>query len=920
MSSSSEAAISVVSEVKESSKDVSPASGMNVLFKIQKIVDPVFDQDGQPDMWMSWKNKIEVYCLSYGRCYVDVLKSKETSSISIPTLVSVAEKNLLKCKCAKKEDQQWVNVRKLNQMMCVSCGETNVEKVKDSNLESESSQRMNAQIHGLLMTNLSNATFAKYCYCVPTGDGAMLWKQLCDVNQLYTKKLQMSTRQEILNETIAENAEKPWNALAQFIDRLTSKYSKLSLISSDKINEQDMLAVLENSIAKFEAYKDLRSWFKLVEPSTFQEAVMHIRREIVDEKIKEDHPKIESNNGKMTAKEEKYQYADYANQWNNNYRGRGRGGRGHGFERSSWRGGNPQGRGPNFNARGNNPITCFTCGGINHKSDVCPSMFPPHHASQNAPNGNRMQQQYNQSNSNNRRTTNETLFAEELVNAVSDVEQKDTSVRTKSCTIYLDSGASNHIFGNEDMIGNLTQLNDVVCAVVANGDAVQIHEKGEIQLQGFHNNMLTITNVRSCPSFTKNLLSVAQLVNRGLEVMFNQEEAIVCRGSNILIRAKRIQNMFVVTNPIILPVRRMQNSENVLDVDESDPFPTMLWHHRLGHCEIAKIDAMRKSDIVEGMESQPANIGNRQRHVCDGCAAGKSTRAPFTEHSSRVPATTPMMRLFHDNSGAVNIPDEGNPNIKKLMKVLFTEKYLSLIVDDYSGYLIGKPIYTKDESVDHIIETILLEENQTGHRVQIVNADDSGEIRTNRLLEFFHKKGIRRNLTNKATPQHNAPVERAMRTVFEPTRAMLKHANLHNAFWGYAVLAVIYSLNLISTYRDESKSRIELFRGHKPSVKKLRVFGCDAMVNILKKDSQSKVDQNAIPCIFLGYDDWRENGYVFFNPAEMCVVRSRDAIFYEDKFTVGRDLWTSTPTTIHVTKDQKVQSNPEYEVPFGDSM
>ncbi len=323
-------------------------------------------------------------------------------------------------------------------------------------------------------------------------------------------------------------------------------------------------------------------------------------------------------------------------------------------------------------------------------------------------------------------------------------------------------------------------------------------------------------------------------------------------------------------------------------LSDSRQYSTMLWHHRLAHCNIEKIPTMQRHWIVDGLYSIPRTDSIHSMN-CKGCALGKSTRAPFQQVSSRIPATRPLMRIFHDNSGAVNIPDEKTNSIRNWIKALGTEKYLSLIVDEYSGYLIGKPIYTKDQSVDHIIDTITLEENQTGHHVQIVNGDDSGEFRTARLLEFFRKKGIIRNTTTKGTPQHNAIVERAMRTVFNATRAILIHANLHYVFWGYAVLAAIYALNLLPTYRNERKSRTELFRRYKPSVGRLRVFGCDAIVNILKEDKNSKVEQNGILCIFIGYDQSRENGYLFFDPEQMRVITSRDAVFHEDRFSCGRD-------------------------------
>jgi len=884
------------------------------MFKIQKIVDPLFDQDVQPDLWISWKHKIEVYCRSFGKCYVDVLKSKENvNKDEGPASKDAAGQMIaggLWCKCTRSEDQQLVDIRKSQRVMCVSCGESKKMELKKDLEKEEAEQEMwqqrNAQIHGLLTTNMSNASFAKYCYNVKNGDGAQLWKLMCDANELYTSKLEMNIRQELIKETIPDTTKEPWQALSQLLDRLTSKFARLCLISSEPVNEKQMLVILGNAIDGHDTYKDLRTWMNLKEPSTFHEAMVYIRKEIVNGKIKEDQAKTTSAAEPQAAAketEEKYHYAaenGYFNYFNrggrggyNNGRGRG-GGRGGSFgQRIPFQQNNKRGR-----LGGRGPLTCFNCGGLSHRAADCSS--PPRQQQD-------WQRQREGSNSlipnSQRRDSNmdETLCVEEMANVVA-MKDETNADAGPSTEIYLDSGASNHVFGNSDLLDEISKLDEPVCAVVANGNVVHISEVGQVQMQGFNNNTITIGQVRMCAAFKKNLLSVAQLVLRGLQVTFDQGGAVVRRGTTILLRAVRIQNMYVITNIVIRPTR---NTESALL--STIPQETLrLWHHRLGHCDTAKIEAMKTNNIVGGIEDITINEENL-RQSCSGCSLGKSTRTPFQDYSSRIPATRPLMRIFHDNSGAVNIPDEERPIIKKFIKVLKTEKYLSLIVDEYSGYLMGKPIYTKDESVDHLIDTITLEENQTGHRVQIVNADDAGEIRTKSLLEFFRLRGIIRNLTTKATPQHNAVVERAMRTVFEATRAMLIHAKLHHVFWGYAALAAIYALNLVPTHRDETKSRTEMFRGYKPSAKKLRVFGCDASVNIMKEDRLSKVDQNAILCIFLGYDEWRENGYLLFDPIQMCTFTSRDVIFHEDRFTCGRQMFG---TSFNTTQRQLIAASP----------
>ncbi len=203
----------------ESSEGVHPDYGTQLssknymhMFKIQKIVDPVFDQDAQPELWISWKHKIEVYCRSFGKHYVDVLKSKErvnkkNVNDNVISMSTTKMSDGLWCKCETKSDQKLMTIKKSQSIICVSCGDTlqggkleDVVKKMGGGVRGEDHElsiQRNAQIHGLLIANLSNTTFAKYCYSVDNGDGAELWKLLCDNNEMYTQKLSMAIRQAI---------------------------------------------------------------------------------------------------------------------------------------------------------------------------------------------------------------------------------------------------------------------------------------------------------------------------------------------------------------------------------------------------------------------------------------------------------------------------------------------------------------------------------------------------------------------------------------------------------------------------------------------------------------------------------------------------------------------------------------------------
>jgi len=86
----------------------------------------------------------------------------------------------------------------------------------------------------------------------------------------------------------------------------------------------------------------------------------------------------------------------------------------------------------------------------------------------------------------------------------------------------------------------------------------------------------------------------------------------------------------------------------------------------------------------------------------------------------------------------------------------------------------------------------------------------------------------------------------------------------------------------------EDKSPQEVWTGKKPSLSHLRVFGCDAYVNV-PKEKRTKLDSKYEKCIFIGYKDHLK-GYKLWNPISRKVVYNRDVVFREVKDVIKHDL------------------------------
>ena len=83
-----------------------------------------------------------------------------------------------------------------------------------------------------------------------------------------------------------------------------------------------------------------------------------------------------------------------------------------------------------------------------------------------------------------------------------------------------------------------------------------------------------------------------------------------------------------------------------------------------------------------------------------------------------------------------------------------------------------------------------------------------------------------------------------------------------------------------------------VWSGHDISYSHLEVFRCKAFAHV-NKEHRQKLDDKAIPCIFVGYGD-EEFGYRLWDPKKRGIIRSRDVVFHEQE-TMSYSTIPETP-------------------------
>ena len=98
---------------------------------------------------------------------------------------------------------------------------------------------------------------------------------------------------------------------------------------------------------------------------------------------------------------------------------------------------------------------------------------------------------------------------------------------------------------------------------------------------------------------------------------------------------------------------------------------------------------------------------------------------------------------------------------------------------------------------------------------------------------------------------------------------------------------MVYISNRVPT-KFAPKTPFELFKGWKPSLRHIRVWGCPSEVRIYNPQ-EKKLDPRTITRYFIGYAE-RSKGYRFYCPFHNTkIVESRNAKFLENDLISGSD-------------------------------
>ena len=166
---------------------------------------------------------------------------------------------------------------------------------------------------------------------------------------------------------------------------------------------------------------------------------------------------------------------------------------------------------------------------------------------------------------------------------------------------------------------------------VDSGEAISAKAVGVTRLN-FRNKFIILNNVFFIPGFRRNLISVSMLHEQLFSIYFINNEIIISRNGLDICHAKLENGLYVLR-----PTERSLNNSELLKVEHpksnerqkvSHSDNTYLWHLRLGHINLDKINWLVKDGPLRKL-----NVGSLP--VCESCLKGKMTKRPFSAKGER---------------------------------------------------------------------------------------------------------------------------------------------------------------------------------------------------------------------------------------------------------------------------------------------
>ncbi|KAL3529339.1 hypothetical protein ACH5RR_008661 [Cinchona calisaya] len=345
-----------------------------------------------------------------------------------------------------------------------------------------------------------------------------------------------------------------------------------------------------------------------------------------------------------------------------------------------------------------------------------------------------------------------------------------------------------------------------------------------------------IKNVLLVDNLNYNLLSVSQLCDKNLYVLFTKHECLILdKEYVVLFKDTRHNDVYVIYLYNI-----GSSYVKCLTASIDDPW---LWHRRLCHFNMDLIEKLVKKELVRGLPK----LKFLKNKICDACQFGKQVKVSFKPKN--YVSTSKPLELSHLNLfGPTQHASLGG------------SKYVFVIVDDYSRYTWVLFLVHKNEAFENFVKLFSKIQNLLNLKIIHLRSDNGDDLKFGGFPKFCDHNGISHEFSVVRVPQQNGVVERKNRTLKEAARTMISECDLPKYFWAEAVNTAYYVMNLILLRTILNKTPYELLFCKKSVESFFKVFGCKCFILKIKENLE-KFDKKWDERIFLGYSSNKHTEY-----------------------------------------------------------
>ena len=437
-------------------------------------------------------------------------------------------------------------------------------------------------------------------------------------------------------------------------------------------------------------------------------------------------------------------------------------------------------------------------------------------------------------------------------------------------TWWIDSGSTIHISNTLQGMRNLRKpVESEQCIYSGNKMRSHVEAVGTCRLVLSSGFILNLEKTFYIPSFSRNLISVSRLVPLGYSFNFYETSFSLFYKSNLIGNGTLSDGLFSINlqNNITYNAMHVHTGTKRSVINDNS---SMLWHRRLGHISIQRIKRL----VNEGVLS---TLDFTDFETCVDCIKGKQTN----KSKKGAKRSTDILEIIHTDICCPDMDSQG-------------PKYFISFIDDYSRYMYLYLLHNKNEALDAFKVFKAEVEKQCGKQIKIVRSDRGGEYygrytengqAPGPFAKFLQENGIVAQYTMPGSPDQNGVAERRNLTLMDMVRSMRSNSKLPEFLWTEALKTAAYILNRVPT-KAVPKTPFELFKGWKPSLQHVRVWGCPSEVRVYNPH-EKKLDPRTISGYFIGYAE-RSKGYRFYCPSHSTrIVESRNAKFLENDLISG---------------------------------